>query len=93
MKLRALKFAMALAGVFLITGILYAANDDRFAAGNHDVGSLAPDGNAAIKEHMNAGRYLGADTAAPGGKAEISDNSAVDGNSGVDTNTTEEKEK
>jgi hypothetical protein len=91
MKLRALKLAMALTGVFLFTGILYAANNDRSINGNDDVGLQPPKGQGEIKGPMKSDRYFGVDTANPAGKAEISNNKDVNGKPRVGTNTPEEK--
>jgi hypothetical protein len=91
MKLGMLMIAVIFAVLFLVIGILYAANGDRFVDGNLGAGTSTPGGKAEIERVRNSDRYFGNDTANPTEKAEINDKKVVDGNPGDGTKTPAEK--
>ena len=86
MKLRVLKVSVIFAMLFLITGIVYAANGDLIVNGNLGVGTSTPAEKAQINGNMIVDGNLGVGTTTPQEKADVNGNMAVSGNMNVNGN-------
>jgi len=79
MKLRILMVAVVTSALFLVTGILYAADGDLIVNGNLGVGTSTPAAKAEVNGNMVVDGNLGVGTKTPSEKAEVNGNLKVSG--------------